>query len=90
MARGIVADRVTHADYDILPVSQRLRLRDLAHLPETQPDFISYQWRDVPFPPVTRFRAAGRPVITWTIRSRHDAAIALRYSDQVTFEGFRA
>jgi glycerophosphoryl diester phosphodiesterase len=90
MARGIVADRVTHADYDILPVAQRLRLRNLAHLPETQPDFISYHWRDLPFPAVTRFRATGRPVITWTIRSRHDAAIALRYSDQVTFEGFRA
>jgi glycerophosphoryl diester phosphodiesterase len=90
MARGIVADRVTHADYDILPVRQRLGLRDLAHLPETQPDFISYHWRDLPFPPVTRFRAAGRPVIAWTIRSRHDTAIALCYSDQVTFEGFRA
>jgi glycerophosphoryl diester phosphodiesterase len=90
MARGIVADRVTHADYDVLPVAQRLRLRNLAHLPETQPDFISYHWRDLPFPAVTRFRATGRPVITWTSRSRHDAAIALRYSDQVTFEGFRA
>ncbi len=88
--RGIVADQATHEDYDILPAAERQQLRDLAHLPETEPDFISYHWRDLPFPPVAQFRRTGRPVITWTIRSRQDAATALRYSDQVTFEGYRA
>lgn len=90
VARGIVADQVTHGDYDMLPAAERLRLRELAHLPETEPDFISYHWRDLPFPAVKQFRATRRPVITWTIRSRQDAATALRYSDQITFEGFRA
>jgi glycerophosphoryl diester phosphodiesterase len=89
IARGIVADQVTHADYEMLPADERLRLRELAHLAQTEPDFISYHWRDLPFPPVAQFRRT-RPVITWTIRSRQDAATALRYSDQVTFEGFRA
>lgn len=88
--RGIVADQATHEDYDILPAAERQQLRDLAHLPETEPDFISYHFRDLPFPPVAQFRRTGRPVITWTIRSRQDAATALRYSDQVTFEGYRA
>jgi glycerophosphoryl diester phosphodiesterase len=88
--RGIVADQATHSDYDILPAGERLRLRELAHLPETEPDFISYHWRDLPYPRVANFRRTGRPVITWTIRSRQDAATALRYSDQITFEGFRA
>jgi glycerophosphoryl diester phosphodiesterase len=87
--RGIVADQATHSDYDTLPAEQRLQLRQLAHLPETEPDFISYHWRDLPYPPVANFRRT-RPVITWTIRSRQDAATALRYSDQITFEGFRA
>jgi glycerophosphoryl diester phosphodiesterase len=89
IARGIVADQATHSDYDILPAAERQRLRDFAHFPETEPDFISYHWRDLPFPPVARFRQS-RPVITWTVRSRQDAATALRYSDQITFEGFRA
>jgi glycerophosphoryl diester phosphodiesterase len=90
IARGIVADQATHSDYDVLPADERLRLRELVHLPETEPDFISYYFRDLPFPPVTRFRQSRKPVITWTVRSRQDAATARRYSDQITFEGFRA
>ncbi len=62
--RGIVADQATHEDYDILPAAERQQLRELAHLPETEPDFISYHWRDLPFPPVAQFRRTGRPVIT--------------------------
>jgi glycerophosphoryl diester phosphodiesterase len=89
IARGIVADRATDSDYEFVPAAERNKLRDLAHLPETEPDFISYHWRDLPFPPVAQFRRT-RPVITWTTRSRHEAATALRYSDQITFEGFRA
>ncbi|MGE3873210.1 MAG: glycerophosphodiester phosphodiesterase family protein [Parvibaculaceae bacterium] len=90
LPRGIVADRATDDDYDSLPAADRLKLRELTHLPETEPDFISYHWRDLPYPVIANFRRTGRPVITWTIRSRQDAAAALRYSDQITFEGFRA
>ena len=34
--------------------------------------------------------AAGMPVITWTIRSPQQAVMAMRCSDQITFEGFAA
>jgi len=88
--RGIVADKVTHPDYDILPTKERLLLREFEHIEDTQPDFISYHWRDLPYPPVTQFRQTGRPVICWTIRSAEDAAVARHYADQITFEGFLA
>jgi glycerophosphoryl diester phosphodiesterase len=88
--RGIVADRVTDRYYDLLPVTRRLELRWMAHLRRTRPHFISYYWRDLPFEPVGRFRASGRPVICWTIRSPAEASAALRYCDQVTFEGYEA
>lgn len=90
IARGIVADRVTHPDYQTLPVSARIGLREFEHIADTQPDFISYHWRDLPYAPVTQFRDTGRPVICWTIRSAADAVAARRYCDQITFEGFRA
>jgi glycerophosphoryl diester phosphodiesterase len=90
IVRGIVADKVTHPDYDILPTKERLRLREFEHIEDTQPDFLSYHWRDLPYPPVTQFRQTGRPVICWTIRSAEDAAVARHYADQITFEGFLA
>ncbi|HTN95699.1 MAG TPA: glycerophosphodiester phosphodiesterase family protein [Nordella sp.] len=88
--RGIVADSFTHEEYNLLPEVERIRLRELAHLGQTEPDFISYYWRELPFPPVTRFREAGHPVICWTIRSEAEALTARRVSDQITFEGFLA
>jgi glycerophosphoryl diester phosphodiesterase len=90
IVRGIVADRVTHPDYDILPVRERVGLREFQHIEDTQPDFISYHWRDLPYPPVTQFRQSGRPVISWTVRSPEEAALARHYADQITFEGFLA
>jgi glycerophosphoryl diester phosphodiesterase len=90
MVRGVVADRFVDPYYRKLPVSRRLRLRELSHLGRTRPHFISYYFRELPFAPVQQIRAAGFPVITWTIRSKEEEAQALRYCDQVTFESYIA
>lgn len=90
VTRGIVADRCVDPYYAALPIQRRLELRNLAHLVRTRPHFISYYFRELPFPPVQQIRAAGFPVITWTIRSKEEQSQALRYCDQVTFEGFLA
>ena len=87
-ARGIVADRTTDPYYNALPLEKRYSMRTFAHLAQTQPHFVSYNWRDLPFEPVSEIRAAGHPVITWTVRSKEEASQALRYCDQVTFEGY--
>ncbi|MGE3829717.1 MAG: glycerophosphodiester phosphodiesterase family protein [Parvibaculaceae bacterium] len=87
---GIVADRTTPAWYPELTPRERLSMRAFLHARETRPDFISYYWRDFPYPPVNRFRAAGHPVICWTIKSREAQRRALRYCDQITFEDFAA
>ncbi len=86
--RGIVADRATHPFYNTLPLAKRYAMRTFSHLAQTQPHFVSYNWRDLPFEPVTEIRKLGHPVISWTARSREEASQALRYCDQVTFEGF--
>lgn len=86
--RGIVADRTTDPYYNALPLAKRYSMRTFAHLAETQPHFVSYNWRELPFEPVTEIRNAGHPVITWTLRSKAEASQALRYCDQITFEGY--
>lgn len=86
--RGITADRAVDPYYNFLSVARRLALREFSHLPETRPHFISYNFRELPFQPVSQIRGAGHPVISWTIHSEAEAAQARRYSDQITFEGF--
>ena len=76
--------------YATVPVARRLALRQFSHLEKTRPHFISFDCRDLPFAPVQCIRAAGHPVITWTIRSPEAAARARRYCDQITFEGYEA
>ncbi len=89
IVRGITADRVTDPYYDMLPVSRRIAMRGLEHLPRSKPHFISYNFLDLPFQPVGEIRRHGFPIITWTIRSEEDARNARRYSDQVTFENYK-
>ena len=88
--RGIVADRAVDSYYNVLQPAERLELRTMSHYNRTAPDFVSFCFSELPWPPVTAFRNAGLPVISWTIRTPEEAAHARRYSDQVTFEGFVA
>ncbi len=88
--RGIVADRAADGFYNALPLERRLELRSLSHLKRTEPDFISFFFGELPWAPLTAYRQAGHPVISWTIRSPEQACAARRYSDQITFERFMA
>ena len=86
--RGIVAERAT--DYHYLPLAKQTELRTFSHVGRTRPDFVSFYYEELPWAPITALRAAGMPVITWTIRSPAQAVMAMRCSDQITFEGFLA
>jgi glycerophosphoryl diester phosphodiesterase len=86
--RGIVAERVTRSSWQALPLARRLELRHLCHWQRTLPDFISFDAGGLPWAPVTQLRAAGLPVVTWTVRSEDEASAVRRYCDQITFEGF--
>ena len=86
--RGIVGERSASDTYKTLPLSHSLKLRQMSHLAETKPHFISYYFRDLPYKPVALFRAKGNPVITFTIRNPQQAAYAHRYCDQVTFQDY--
>ncbi len=89
IVRGIVADGATDPEYDPLPLPVRVGLREFRHASLTRPDFLSIWHEWLPCAPAREARAAGLPVITWTIRNAHQASDALRWCDQITFEGYR-
>ena len=51
-------------------------------------DFVSYHVDALPNPFAAAFRASGRPVITWTVRTADQIARTRAHADQMTFEGF--
>lgn len=51
-------------------------------------DFISYFFGDLPNSFITKERALGCTVITWTVRDRKAQEHTFAHADQMTFEGF--
>ena len=66
----------------------RYTLRHLLHWHETQFDFISCAKDALELPAIKFWRALGKPVTAWTIRSKIEAEAARPHSDQIVFEGF--
>ena len=86
--RGMVADGATQDDYPWLPLSTRLSLREFRHADVTQPDFLSLDKHWLPCPVSRTYRKKRIPMICWTVRSEQEASDALRWCDQITFEGY--
>ncbi len=86
--RGMVADGATQDDYPWLPLSTRLSLREFRHADLTEPDFLSLDKHWLPCPVSRMYRKRRVPMICWTIRSEQEASDALRWCDQITFEGY--
>ena len=90
MPRGIVAMRYDDDDSRRdMPALRRFSLRHLLHLPRTRPHFIAYHVRGLPTAgPLLVKRMLGLPLLTWTVRTAEDRAVAARYADQIIFEDF--
>ncbi len=88
--RGFISERGFDPFYDRLSPALRRDIRTLACLSRITPHFLSLRAGELPWAPVAQLRSQGMPVITWTIHSPAEAAIALRHCDQITFENFRA
>jgi glycerophosphoryl diester phosphodiesterase len=88
--RGIVAMLdYSYPDYETIAPGERHAMANLLHFSETDPDFISWRVRDLPSGLPYLCRAVlGRPVMTWTVRTPEDRALASAHADQMVFEGF--
>ena len=87
--RGIITYDYEQKDWDThLTEPQRYTLRHLLHWHETQFDFISCHDDALQLPAITFWRALGKPVTAWTIRTQAQADAARPFVDQIVFEGF--
>lgn len=66
----------------------RDRLRAIPDFANVGASFISHAHYDLGAAPVTALRAAGVPVLCWTIRSAAEAAATNGKADNITFEGY--
>lgn len=88
--RGFTMERVyDDPEWDFLSAEQKFAWGNLLHFPRMQPDFIAHYVKDLPSPAVSLARQqTGLPILTWTVRTAEDRAIAARHADQIIFEGF--
>jgi len=87
---GIVAEAdYSHGDWAALPKATQVDLANFLHYERSQPDFLSWRVRDLPHPtPYLCRTALGMPVMSWTVRTPEQRALAALWADQMVFEGF--
>ena len=91
LPRGIIAERAyEEADWPEATPAQRQGMLHLRHGLRTRPHFVAYWVDDLPAaaPWIAR-NVFGCPLLTWTVRTPEQRAIAARDADQMIFEGFR-
>jgi glycerophosphoryl diester phosphodiesterase len=55
-----------------------------------RPQFAAYAVNNLPaLAPLVARRIFGLPLLTWTVRTETERGTALRWADQMIFEGFR-
>jgi glycerophosphoryl diester phosphodiesterase len=92
LVRGIVAERCYEPpEWEHLDATQRLTLPLLLHAWRSRPDFVAYRVDDLAtLPPLAARRLFGLPLLTWTVRTDVQRAMAAQFADQAIFEGFQA
>lgn len=85
LVRGQVAARVVDL---AVPWALRRGLASMTANRWTRPHFVSYEFAALPTRRCRRWRESGRPLLTWTVRTREELARAGALADNVIFEGF--
>jgi len=87
--RGLTTYAFDPKDHDLSPEICD-HLTRIADFDTVGASFISHFWKQLTHPRVVELKAAGVPVLCWTIRSPEDEAEARAHADNVTFEHYRA
>jgi glycerophosphoryl diester phosphodiesterase len=87
---GIVAQNdYEYDEYAALSAEAKRGMANLLHYERSRPDFLSWQVKDLQSAaPYLCRKAVGLPVMTWTVRTQEQLAMAKAGADQIVFEGF--
>jgi glycerophosphoryl diester phosphodiesterase len=88
IARGLVTSAYDPTDWTPVPKATCERLRDISDFDSSQSSFISHEVGDLSRQRVQGLRAAGVPVLCWTVKSRAAEDEARKWVDNVTFEQY--
>jgi glycerophosphoryl diester phosphodiesterase len=88
---GIIAAKYRpHPYWDLMPLWMRHGMGYLLTALVAQPQFVAYAAADLPaLAPVFARRIFRVPLLAWTIHSNTERRRALRFADQIIFEGFQ-
>ena len=75
-------------DEPSLTAAENAALTDYAAFDTSGASFVSHDRATLDTPSVTRLKAQGVPIFTWTIRSAEEEATARKVADNITFEGY--
>ena len=79
----------SHHEYDACTAAEKHAMANLLHLPQSKPDFLSWRVADLNTAVPFLWRTGmGRPLMSWTVRTPENVAIAKAHADQMVFEGF--
>lgn len=90
LPRGITAQRrYDDGEWMELTKAQRRGMQSLRHAFTTRPHFVAYWVKDLPAPaPWIARHLFGCALLTWTVRTPEQRAVARAHADQMIFEGF--
>ncbi|MGI9372466.1 MAG: glycerophosphodiester phosphodiesterase family protein [Hyphomicrobiales bacterium] len=91
VTRGITIENFHYGEEwnKVLNLPRRLSLRHMNELNAADPQFAAIYVKDLPNAPSRLFKKRGLPVLSWTVRTKTDRERAIRFADQIIFEGFR-
>lgn len=89
LPRGLTSCAFEGPDWS-LPDYRRAELAGLPDVDRTGAAFVSHDKADLANPAIAKLKAAGLPILAWTVRSPVEEAAARRVADNVTFERYNA
>ncbi|MGR3723367.1 glycerophosphodiester phosphodiesterase family protein [Abyssibius alkaniclasticus] len=90
IARGLVTCAFADEEWALTPAARRAALAEIPDFGATGSSFISHDREDLDREAVTLLRAAGVPILCWTVRGPLQEKQARRVAHNITFEGYLA